>query len=43
MRKSTVGFVFVLALFLSAINSQVVAYDSDITVTGADIAFDIYQ
>ncbi len=43
MRKSTLGFVFVLALFLSAMSSQVVAYDSDITVTGADIAFDIYH
>ncbi len=43
MKKSTLGFVFVLALFLSAISNQVVAYDSDITVTGADIAFDIYH
>ena len=43
MRKSTLGFVFVLALFLSAMSNQVVAYDSDITVTGADIAFDIYH
>ncbi len=43
MRKSTLGFVFVLALFLSAMSNQVVAYDSVITVTGAEIAFDIYH
>ena len=43
MRKSTLGFVFVLALFLSAMSNQVVAYDSEITVKRADIAFDIYH